>query len=172
MRRGGPRRPSVGTVELDALQQGIAATYGERDAARGVPATVAWLAEELGELAQAVRKGSPEQQLHELGDVLAWLASLAVQLDLSLDDGGRPLRRRLPALRRPSLHLPVRRGVQRRARRASAIWTALRAAPLRRLSPRQEQRQARPSGTVGSWRIRPTWVGVCRRPRRAASARR
>jgi NTP pyrophosphatase (non-canonical NTP hydrolase) len=73
-------------VELDALQRLIADTYGERDAARGVPATVAWLTEELGELAQAVRKGTPEEQLHELGDVLAWLASLAVQLDLSLDE--------------------------------------------------------------------------------------
>ena len=73
-------------MELADLQQRIDATYGARDRARGVPATVAWLAEELGELAQAVRKGTPEQQLHELGDVLAWLASLAVQLDLSLDD--------------------------------------------------------------------------------------
>jgi NTP pyrophosphatase (non-canonical NTP hydrolase) len=73
-------------VDLEELQATIRATYGERDAARGVPATVAWLAEELGELAQAVRKGGPEEQLHELGDVLAWLASLAVQLDLSLDD--------------------------------------------------------------------------------------
>ena len=44
------------------------------------------LTEEVGELAQAVRKGSKEEQLHELGDVLAWLASLANQLDLSLDD--------------------------------------------------------------------------------------
>ncbi len=60
--------------------------YGEHDRARGVPATVAWLCEELGELAQAVRKGTTEQQLHELGDVLAWLASLANQLGLSLDD--------------------------------------------------------------------------------------
>ena len=68
------------------MQGLIADTYGERDAARGVPATVAWLAEELGELAQAVRKGSRDEQLHELGDVLAWLASLAVQLDLSLED--------------------------------------------------------------------------------------
>jgi NTP pyrophosphatase (non-canonical NTP hydrolase) len=76
-------------VELSELQQTIADTYGERDAARGVPATVAWLAEELGELAQAVRKGTTEEQLHELGDVLAWLASLAVQLDLSLDDAVR-----------------------------------------------------------------------------------
>jgi NTP pyrophosphatase (non-canonical NTP hydrolase) len=51
-----------------------------------VPATVAWLAEEVGELAKAVRKGSVDDQLHELGDVLAWLASLANQLGLSLDD--------------------------------------------------------------------------------------
>ena len=57
------------------------ATYGLRDNERGLAATVAWLAEELGELAQAVRKGSREEQLHELGDVLAWLASLAFQLD-------------------------------------------------------------------------------------------
>jgi NTP pyrophosphatase (non-canonical NTP hydrolase) len=61
-------------------------TYGERDRARGVPATVAWLAEETGELARATRKGNREQQLHELGDVLAWLASLANQLGLRLDD--------------------------------------------------------------------------------------
>jgi NTP pyrophosphatase (non-canonical NTP hydrolase) len=73
-------------VEIDAFQHLMAATYGVQDRARGVPATVAWLTEELGELAQAVRKGSPEDQLHELGDVLAWLASLAEQLGLSLAD--------------------------------------------------------------------------------------
>ena len=64
----------------------MARTYGARDGQRGIPATVAWLTEELGELAQAVRKGTPEQQLHEFGDVLAWLASLANQLGLSLDE--------------------------------------------------------------------------------------
>jgi NTP pyrophosphatase (non-canonical NTP hydrolase) len=73
-------------MELSDLQRLMAATYGEQDRSRGIPATVAWLTEELGELAQAVRKGTPEQQLHELGDVLAWLASLAEQLGLSLDD--------------------------------------------------------------------------------------
>ena len=62
------------------------ALYGAADRGRGIPATVAWLCEELGELAQATRKGTPDQQLPELGDVLAWLASLANQLDLSLDD--------------------------------------------------------------------------------------
>ena len=51
-----------------------------------MPSTVAWLAEEVGELAQAVRKGTVEDQIHELGDVLAWLASLAEQLGISLDD--------------------------------------------------------------------------------------
>ena len=64
----------------------MARTYGARDRARGRDATVAWLTEELGELARAVRKGSREEQLHELGDVLAWLASLADQVGLSLAD--------------------------------------------------------------------------------------
>lgn len=73
-------------VEINDFQEVIARTYGERDAARGEAATVAWLCEELGELAQAVRKGTCDQQRHELGDVLAWLASLAHQLDLSLAD--------------------------------------------------------------------------------------
>ena len=60
--------------------------YGEADRERGIPATVAWLCEELGELAQAVRKGTRDQQVHELGDVLAWLASLANQLGIGLDE--------------------------------------------------------------------------------------
>ena len=72
-------------MDLDQFQRVIADTYLDRDAERGVPATVAWLAEEVGELAQAVRKGSPAEQLHELGDVMAWLASLANQLGLALD---------------------------------------------------------------------------------------
>jgi NTP pyrophosphatase (non-canonical NTP hydrolase) len=73
-------------VQLEELQDLMEALYGVADRERGIPATVAWLAEELGELAQAVRKGTREQQLHELGDVLAWLASLANQLDVRLDD--------------------------------------------------------------------------------------
>ncbi|RZV46711.1 MAG: pyrophosphohydrolase [Acidimicrobiales bacterium] len=73
-------------MTLDDVQELVERHYGEADRARGIPPTVAWLCEELGELAQATRKGTKEQQLHELGDVLAWLASLANQLDLSLDD--------------------------------------------------------------------------------------
>lgn len=73
-------------MELAAFQDVIHRTYAARDRARGVPATIAWLTEELGELARAVRKGTVDEQRHELGDVLAWLASLADQLDLSLED--------------------------------------------------------------------------------------
>ena len=73
-------------TDFGELQRLMEETYGTRDRARGVPATVAWLAEEMGELAKAARKGTREEQLHELGDTLAWLASLANQLGLSLDE--------------------------------------------------------------------------------------
>jgi len=83
-------------VTLDEVQELVELHYGEADRARGIPPTVAWLCEELGELAQATRKGTKDQQLHELGDVLAWLASLANQLDLSLDDAMRRYRENPP----------------------------------------------------------------------------
>jgi NTP pyrophosphatase (non-canonical NTP hydrolase) len=73
-------------VEIAVFQRLMEQTYGKRNRGRGVPATVACLAEETGELARAARKGSAAQQLHELGDVLAWLAALANQLGLSLED--------------------------------------------------------------------------------------
>lgn len=72
-------------MDLTRLQHVIEETYGERDRERGVPSTVAWLTEELGELAQAVRKGTTDQQIHEFADVLAWVASLANQMGVDLD---------------------------------------------------------------------------------------
>lgn len=71
-------------MDLATLQDVIDRTYGDRDRARGVPATVAWLAEELGELAQAVRKGTAADREHEFADVLAWTASLANQVGVDL----------------------------------------------------------------------------------------
>ena len=73
-------------MDLDDFQQLMADTYGRRDTARGRPATIAWLVEEVGELAQAVRKGNRAAQVHELGDVLAWVASLAHQLGIPLNE--------------------------------------------------------------------------------------
>lgn len=68
------------------MQDVIERTYGERDRGRGVSSTVAWLTEEIGELAQAVRKGTHEQRLHEFGDVIAWVASLANQQGVDLNE--------------------------------------------------------------------------------------
>lgn len=76
-------------MQIAEFQTLMETLYGDADRERGVPSTVAWLCEEVGELAQAVRKGTKEQQLHELGDVLAWLSSLANQMDLSLTDAAQ-----------------------------------------------------------------------------------
>jgi NTP pyrophosphatase (non-canonical NTP hydrolase) len=71
-------------MDLAQLQDVIERTFGERDRTRGISASVAWLAEEVGELAQAVRKGSVAQQEHEFGDVIAWVATLANQMHIDL----------------------------------------------------------------------------------------
>jgi NTP pyrophosphatase (non-canonical NTP hydrolase) len=73
-------------MDLADLQDVIERTYGDRDRARGVSATVAWLVEEIGELAQAVRKGSHDQIVHEFGDVVAWVATLANQQGVDLNE--------------------------------------------------------------------------------------
>ena len=73
-------------MDIREFQDLMDRTYRARDTERGVPSTVAWLAEEVGELAKASRKGTFEEQVHEAGDVLAWLASLANQLGVDLDD--------------------------------------------------------------------------------------
>ena len=72
-------------MELSDVQTLMEELFGDVDRKRGLPSSVAWLCEEVGEFAQAIRKGTPEQQLHELGDVIAWTVSLANQLGLSLE---------------------------------------------------------------------------------------
>jgi len=71
-------------MELAELQDVIERTYGDRDRDRSIAHSVAWLAEEFGELAQALRKGTRAEIEHEFSDVLAWVASLANQVDVDL----------------------------------------------------------------------------------------
>jgi NTP pyrophosphatase (non-canonical NTP hydrolase) len=68
------------------LQARLERTYGNRDRARGAAMTMAWLFEEVGDLAKAARKGTREEQLNELSDVMAWVIALANQLGLSIDE--------------------------------------------------------------------------------------
>ena len=73
-------------MNLVELQDVIERTYGTQDRERGVPGTVAWLCEETGELAQALRKGTRAQLEHEFSDVLAWVATLANQMHIDLTE--------------------------------------------------------------------------------------
>jgi NTP pyrophosphatase (non-canonical NTP hydrolase) len=64
-------------MEISDLQASLRHTYVERDAKRGRDATFRRLTEEVGELARALRTDDRENLVHEFGDVLAWLTSLA-----------------------------------------------------------------------------------------------
>ncbi len=72
-------------MEISELQANLRRTYYRRDAKRGRDATFRWLAEEVGELAKALRAGDRAELEHELGDVLAWLTSLANLVGVDLD---------------------------------------------------------------------------------------
>jgi NTP pyrophosphatase (non-canonical NTP hydrolase) len=73
-------------LTLAGVQQMILQMYGEKDAARGDAATFLWLTEEFGELATALRSGTPEELSAEMADVLAWLATLANIRGVDLED--------------------------------------------------------------------------------------
>jgi NTP pyrophosphatase (non-canonical NTP hydrolase) len=73
-------------MELAEFQDTIRRTFLERDSARGLDGTFRWMVEEVGELARTVRHDDPAARRHEVGDVLAWLASVANLLEVDLED--------------------------------------------------------------------------------------
>ena len=72
-------------VSIREFQQLIRDMYLEKDVARGIDGTFMWLMEEVGELAAALREGTPEELSAEFADVLAWLTTIAnvANVDLS-----------------------------------------------------------------------------------------
>lgn len=64
-------------MKVEEFQRHIAALYLEKDRARGAHATFLWLMEEVGELAEAVRRGDRAALEEELADVVAWTVSVA-----------------------------------------------------------------------------------------------
>ncbi len=81
-------------LTIAGLQSLIAEMYSQKDEARGVDGTFMWLMEEVGELASALRHGTPEELAAEFADVLAWLVTIAnvAQVDLEravMDKYGR-----------------------------------------------------------------------------------
>lgn len=70
---------------MKEFQRHIAELYLEKDRRRGVTPTFLWFMEEVGELAEAVRRGERKAIEEEMADVQAWLASLANLLDVDLE---------------------------------------------------------------------------------------
>jgi NTP pyrophosphatase (non-canonical NTP hydrolase) len=77
---------SSASVSLNDFQRLIREMYLEKDLARGVDGTFMWLMEEVGELAAALRDGTPDEQAAEFADVLAWLTTIANVVDVDLAD--------------------------------------------------------------------------------------
>jgi NTP pyrophosphatase (non-canonical NTP hydrolase) len=71
--------------EIAGFQRHIADLYLAKDKRRGTTGTMLWMVEEVGELAEAVRRGEREGLEEEMADVLAWLASLANLLEIDLE---------------------------------------------------------------------------------------
>jgi NTP pyrophosphatase (non-canonical NTP hydrolase) len=92
-------------MTLAELQRLIRELYDAKDRRRGVEGTFMWFMEEVGELATALRSGTPLERAQEFADVLAWLATLANCVDVDLDaavqakyGGGCPGCRRVPCV--------------------------------------------------------------------------
>lgn len=73
-------------MDLGEFQRTIGQTYLERDRRRGTDGTFRWLVEEVGELARSLRSDDPAALRHELGDVIAWTASVANLVGVDLQD--------------------------------------------------------------------------------------
>ncbi|NUQ35344.1 MAG: nucleotide pyrophosphohydrolase [Planctomycetaceae bacterium] len=95
-------------MDVAKFQLLIADIYGQKDAARGLAWTFAWLVEEVGELGAALRNldavrrtGRPESRKlataadvdrnlrEEFADVLAWLVTLANMNGVDLEEALR-----------------------------------------------------------------------------------
>ena len=81
-----PQEASSPPVTLAEFQQLIRRMYMDKDVARGVDGTFMWLVEEIGELAAALRDGSPQEKAAEFADVLAWLTTIANVAGVDLSD--------------------------------------------------------------------------------------
>ena len=91
---------------IAGFQRAIEAAYLARDRRRGLAGTFVWFAEEVGELARALKKGEPGNLREEFGDVLAWLASLASLAGVDLADAARAYAAGCPACHRSPCTCP------------------------------------------------------------------
>ena len=73
-------------MSIRDFQNLIRDLYYERDSKRGIDKTMLWIVEEVGELAEAVRKNDRKAIGEEMADVFAWLVSLANLFNIDLEE--------------------------------------------------------------------------------------
>ncbi len=72
-------------MDIAAFQRLIETVYLEKDRRRGIDRTFLWFAEEVGELAEAIRTNNRPGLEEEFADVLAWLSTLASLTGVDLE---------------------------------------------------------------------------------------
>lgn len=80
-------------ITIREFQQLIRDKYEQRDRQRGTPATFLWFIEEVGELATALAGDDQINKEEEIGDVFAWLCTLANINDVDLNKAVEKYRR-------------------------------------------------------------------------------
>jgi NTP pyrophosphatase (non-canonical NTP hydrolase) len=63
-------------MHIKEAQELIKEMYFERDSMRGLFKSFTWLVEEIGELGEALLKGSNKNVEEEIADVIAWTLSI------------------------------------------------------------------------------------------------
>ncbi len=76
-------------MTISEFQRLIERIYLDKDRQRGVTGTFTWFAEEVGELARALRTNERQDLRAEFADVLAWLATLASIVGVDLEQAAR-----------------------------------------------------------------------------------
>ncbi|HUU55528.1 MAG TPA: MazG nucleotide pyrophosphohydrolase domain-containing protein [Armatimonadota bacterium] len=76
-------------MDIREFQRLIERIYFEKDSARGLDGTFRWFAEEVGELARALRHDDRARCAEEFADVLAWLSTMASICGVDLEEAAR-----------------------------------------------------------------------------------
>lgn len=72
-------------MEICEFQKRMYDLYAHNDRRRGAASTTLWLVEEIGELAEAIRREDMDNIREELADCFAWIAALANLYDIDLE---------------------------------------------------------------------------------------
>ena len=73
-------------MEIKEFQDIMREMYAHNDRRRGKDKTMLWLVEEVGELAEAVRRENEEGVKEEIADTFAWIGSLANLYGIDLEE--------------------------------------------------------------------------------------